>query len=201
MQVVRIEELDNKRVRIRLEDGYEFALYKGERRQYDLKEGAELSEEQLEEIRREILTKRARRRIMHLLERMDRTENQLRMKLKQGCYPEDVIEDAIDYVKSYHYLDDLRYAQNYVRCHKDRKSRRMMQIELFTKGVSKEWIVRALEEECPQEDEREQILKWIKKKNYSSRTADLREKQRMYQFLMRKGFCPNDILHVLDYLT
>lgn len=138
---------------------------------------------------------------MHLLERMDRTESQLRTKLKQGYYPEDVIEDAIDYVKSYHYLDDLRYAQNYVRCHKDRKSRRMMQMELLTKGVSKEWIARALEEECPQEDEREQILKWIQKKNYSSRTADLREKQRMYQFLMRKGFCPNDILHVLDYLT
>lgn len=201
MQILYITELDKKRIRIRLEDGYEFALYKGECRRYNLQEGGELSDEELLEIRGEILIKRARKRVMHLLERMDRTENQLRTKLKQGYYPEDVIEDAIGYVKSYHYLDDLRYAGNYVRCHKDRKSRRMLQKELLARGVSKEWIARALEEECPQDNEREKILRWIQKKNYSSQTADMKEKQRMYQFLVRRGFCPNDILHVLDYLT
>lgn len=201
MQIIQILELDRKRVRIRLEDGCEFALYKGERRQYDLREGGELSQEQFEDIRREILIKRARRRVMHLLEKMDRTEEQLRAKLRQGYYPEDVIEDAIGYVKSYHYLDDLRYAQNYVRSHRDKKSRRMLQLELQKRGVAKEWIRQALEEEYEQESEQEQILRWIRKKDYSSDTADLKEKQRMYQFLIRKGFCPNDILHALDYLT
>ncbi len=201
MQIIQILELDRKRVRIRLEDGCEFALYKGERRQYDLREGGELSQEQFEDIRREILIKRARRRVMHLLEKMDRTEEQLRAKLRQGYYPEDVIEDAIGYVKSYHYLDDLRYAQNYVRSHRDKKSRRMLQLELQKRGVAKEWIQRALEEEYEQESEQEQILRWIRKKDYSSDTADLKEKQRMYQFLLRKGFSPNDILHALDYLT
>lgn len=201
MQVIGITELDKKRVRIHLEDGNGFALYKGEQRQYGLQEGKELSEEQFQEIRREILIKRARRRTMHLLEKMDRTENQLRTKLRQGYYPEDVIEDAIDYVKGYHYVDDLRYAQNYVRCHKDRKSRRMLQMELLQKGVAEGWIRQALEEEYGWENEQEQILKWIQKKNYSSQTADIKEKQRVYRFLMRKGFHSNDILHVLDHLT
>lgn len=201
MQIIQVTDLDKKRVRIHLEDGYDFALYKGEQRKYNLQEGEELLEEQFQEIHGEILIKRARKRVMHLLERMDRTESQLRTKLKQGFYPEDVIEDAIGYVKSCHYLDDLRYARNYVRSRKDRKSRRMIQAELHTKGISKEWIAKALEEEYPEENEQEQILKWIQKKNYPSETADLKEKQRMYQFLMRKGFCANDILHVLDYLT
>lgn len=201
MQVIQILELDKKRVRIRLEDGCEFALYKGERRQFDLQEGGELSKTQYEDICREVLIKRARRRVMHLLEKMDRTEEQLRTKLRQGYYPEDVIEDAIGYVKGYHYLDDLRYAQNYVRSHKEKKSRRMVQMELQKRGVAKEWILQALEEEYEQESEQEQILRWIQKKDYSSETADLKEKQRMYQFLLRKGFCPNDILHALDYLT
>ncbi len=199
MQVIQILELDRKRVRIRLEDGCEFALYKGEGRQYDLQEGGELSQEQFEDIRREILIKRARKRVMHLLEKMDRTEEQLRVKLRQGYYPEDVIEDAIGYVKGYHYLDDLRYAQNYVRSHRGKKSRRMLQMELQKRGVAKEWIQQALEEEYEQENEQEQILKWIRKKDYSSDTADLKEKQRMYQFLLRRGFRPNDILHALDF--
>lgn len=201
MQIIQILELDRKRVRIRLETGCEFALYKGERRQYGLQEGGELSEEQYEDIQQEILIKRARKRVMHLLEKMDRTEEQLRTKLRQGYYPEDVVEDAINYVKGYHYLDDLRYAQNYVRSHKDRKSRRMVQLELQKRGVAKEWIQQALEEEYEQENEQEQILSWIQKKEYSPETADLKEKQRMYQFLLRRGFCPNDILHALDYLT
>lgn len=199
MQVIQILELDRKRVRIRLEDGCEFALYKGEKRQYDLQEGGELSQEQFEDIRQEILIKRARKRVMHLLEKMDRTEEQLRVKLRQGYYPEDVIEDAIGYVKGYHYLDDLRYAQNYVRSHREKKSRRMLQLELQKRGVAKEWIQQALEEEYEQENEQEQILKWIRKKDYSSDTADLKEKQRMYQFLLRRGFRPNDILHALDF--
>lgn len=198
MQVVQIEELDKKRVRIVLEDGTCFPLYKGEKRRYELRENEELSEEQFQEIRQEILIKRARRRTMHLLEKMDRTESQLRMKLRQGCYPEDVIEDAIAYVKSYHYLDDLRYAQNYVRSQKERKSQRKIQMELAGKGVSREVIQQAVEEEYQQEKEQELILKWMEKRHYSARTADLKEKRKMYQFLLRRGFRSNDILHVLE---
>ncbi len=201
MQILQIMELDKKRERIRLEDGCDFALYKSESRRYDLQEGGELSKDQFEEICQEILKKRARRRTMHLLEKMDRTENQLRTKLKQGYYPEDVIEDAISYVKSYHYLDDLRYAQNYVRCRKERKSRRMIQMELLGKGVSREWVQQALDEEFQQESEQEQIIRWIHKKNYSAQTADIKEKHRIYQFLMRKGFSSDDILRALDHLT
>lgn len=201
MQIVRISELDKKRVKIVLEDRTYFPLYKAEQRRYDLTEGAELSSEQFQEIKTEILIKRARKRTMHLLERMDRTEAQLRDKLRQGYYPDDVIEDAITYVKSYHYVDDLRYAQNYVRSHKEQKSQRKLQMELLSKGVPKQMITEALEEEYQQENERELILKWIEKKQYCAQEADIKEKRRMYQFLLRKGFQSDDILHVLDYLT
>ena len=88
MQITQIVELDKKRVKICLEDGTSFPVYKGEKRQYGLVEGGTLSQELLQEICGEILIKRARNRTMHLLERMDRTESQLRFKLSQGCYPE-----------------------------------------------------------------------------------------------------------------
>ena len=35
---------------------------------------------------------------MHLLMRMDRTQEQLERKLKEGGYPQEVTEQAIDYV-------------------------------------------------------------------------------------------------------
>lgn len=201
MQVMQISGLDKKRMRIFLEDGRSFVLYRGEVRRYSLEEGAELSDGQYEEICSEILKKRARRRTMHLLEKMDRTEAQIREKLRQGFYPEEIIEDAVAYVKGYHYLDDSRYAENYVRNQREKKSRRKIQMELMAKGIDRELAEQTLEEECQRENEQELILKWVEKKHYSAQTADLKEKQRMYQFLMRKGFQSDDILHVLDYLT
>jgi len=42
------------------------------------------------------------------------------------------------------------------------------------------------------------ILKWIEKRKYKIGESDIKEKQKMYQFLMRKGFCSEDILHVLE---
>lgn len=201
MQIMEIAELDKKRMRIVLEDRSSFALYKGEARQYGLQQGEELSEELFEEICEKVLVKRARKRAMHLLQRMDRTEAQIRTKLALGLYPDDVIDSAVDYVKGYRYVDDLRYAQNYVRNHKEKKSRRKIYMELLGRGISSELAQQAVEEEFQQENEEQLIRQWIEKKKYSPQTDDLKEKQRMCQFLMRKGFVLNDILRTLEHLT
>ena len=200
MQIMEIAELDKKRMRIVLEDRSSFALYKGEARQYGLQQGEELSEELFEEICEKVLVKRARKRAMHLLQRMDRTEAQIRTKLALGLYPDDVIDSAVDYVKGYRYVDDLRYAQNYVRNHKEKKSRRKIYMELLGRGISSELAQQAVEEEFQQENEERLIRQWIEKKKYSPQTDDLKEKQRMCQFLMRKGFALNDILRTLEHL-
>lgn len=198
MLITQISELDKKRMMVRTDEGISFALYKGEIRKFGLKEGQELTGEVYEEIRSEILIKRARKRAMFLLEKMDRTESQLRDKLRQSFYGEDIIEDAISYVKSYHYVDDSRYARTYVRYQKERKSRRQIKIDLMQKGVDREIIDLAIETEYESETEQDLILKWVEKRHYSIGTSDIKEKQKMYQFLMRKGFRSEDILRVLE---
>lgn len=197
MLITQISEVDKKRMMIRTDEAVSFVLYKGEVRKLALKEGEELPAEVYEEIRSEILIKRARKRAMFLLEKMDRTESQLRDKLRQGFYAEDIIEDAISYVKGYHYIDDTRYARNYVRCQKERKSKRQIKTDLLQKGVDRDVIDSAMESEYEAESEQELILKWIEKRHYSIENSDRKEKQKMYQFLMRKGFRSEDILRVL----
>lgn len=197
MLITQISELDKKRMMIRTDEAVSFVLYKGEVRKLALKEGEELPAEVYEEIRSEILIKRARKRAMFLLEKMDRTESQLRDKLRQGFYAEDIIEDAISYVKGYHYIDDTRYARNYVRYQKERKSKRQIKADLLQKGVDRDVIDSAMESEYEAESEQELILKWIEKRHYSMENSDRKEKQKMYQFLMRKGFRSEDILRVL----
>ena len=96
-----------------------FVLYKGELRLFHVKVGEELTEKAYRQIIDELLPKRAKSRAMNLLKDRDYTVSQLREKLVQGFYPEEAIEEAITYVESFHYLDDLRYAGNYIAFHAD----------------------------------------------------------------------------------
>ena len=140
------------------------------------------------------MLKRAKLRCMHLLEKRDYTEKELRQKLENGKteYTEEQIDGAIAYVKSFHYVDDGRYACKYIEAMQSRKSRRQIEQELYQKGVDRELIQEAFEEteEVPEE---EQIARWMEKRNFHPEEADLKEKQRMYAFLARKGFRAENI--------
>ncbi|HIT66403.1 MAG TPA: RecX family transcriptional regulator [Candidatus Merdisoma merdipullorum] len=137
--------------------------------------------------------KRARHRALHILERSDRTEQELRTKLLQNYKPE-AVEDAVAYVKQYHYLDDMRYAVNYLNSRGRVKSRRQVEQELlYKKGIARETLEAAIQEAEPQ-DEREQIRLWMEKKQICPETASKEELRRFYLFLMRRGFRSEDIL-------
>lgn len=140
------------------------------------------------------MLKRAKLRCMHLLEKRDYTEKELRQKLENGKteYTEEQIDGAIAYVKSFHYVDEGRYACKYIEAMQSRKSRRQIEQELYQKGVDRELIQEAFEEtgEVPEE---EQIARWMEKRNFHPEEADLKEKQRMYAFLARKGFRAENI--------
>lgn len=156
-----------------------------------MKAGRPLSEEEKSgDIRR------ARHRALHILERSDRTEQELRAKLERN-YRAEAVEDAISYVKQYHYLDDRRYAVNYLNSRGRVKSRRQVEQELlYKKGISKEILEEARTEAEPQ-DEREQIRRWMEKKQIHPETADPNELRRFYLFLMRRDFRSEDILSEL----
>ena len=137
--------------------------------------------------------KRARHRALHILERSDRTEQELRTKLLQNYKPE-AVEDAVAYVKQYHYLDDMRYAVNYLNSRGRVKSRQQVEQELlYKKGIARETLEAAIQEAEPQ-DEREQIRLWMEKKQICPETASKEELRRFYLFLMRRGFRSEDIL-------
>ena len=129
---------------------------------------------------------------------MDRTEQQLREKLKSSDYPEEVIEEAIEYVKSFHYLDDERYAENFTRYKKENMSRQQIKQKLMLKGVSKDIIQNAIEEEYDV-DESIHIRNILEKKHFSYETADEGEFRRVYGYLLRRGFRSNDILKEMKY--
>ena len=200
MKITAIEVLSKARSRVWIDGEFAFVLYKGELRLYRIREGEEISEETLKTIRQEVLPKRAKLRAMNLLKSREYTTKQLHDKLKQGGYPEDIITLALDYVASYHYTDDLRYAVSYMQSHETDKSRRRIEQDLMRKGIGKETLEKAWQTwkaRGGEQDEQQMISELLEKRGYCPREADLREKQRLYGFLMRRGFSGEQVRKAL----
>ena len=162
-----------------------------------LKEGSALLQAQYEYILYEIVAKRAKKRVLYLLEQVDRTEHQIREKLRLSEYPECCIEIAVAYAKSFHYLDDYRYASTFVRYRMEKYSRMQLKQKLLAKGISKELAEQAIEAEYLSE-EGEQIRALLEKKKFQSQSSNTPEFRKMYQFLLRRGFRSSDVLKEMN---
>ncbi len=201
MQITKLIELSKNRSKVYIDDEFAFVLYKGELRLYNIKEEQELEEEQYHQILFEILPKRAKLRCMNLLKSREYTEKQLRDKMRQGLYPERIIEEAIAYVKSYHYVDDDNYAFQYISYHISGKSMKRVETDLLKKGIEKSVIQEAfmrLQSEGVTSDEVSLIRGLLKKKHYDPNTATKKEKAQIFSYLYRKGFLIENINKIIQ---
>ena len=189
--ITKIEELDKKRSKIYIDQEFAFVLYKGEIAQYKLRENEQIEDNIYQIILNEILPKRAKKRSLNLLQKRPYTEQKLREKLTEGYYSEEMIDEAIEYMKSFHYVDDYEYACQYIFYHKESESRRKMEEKLTLKGMDKETLERAFRDSYEEEEQKElelqQAIKLLDKKKYDASTTDWKEKQKIYAFLTRKG--------------
>ena len=203
MTVTRIEELSRSRCKIYLEDSFAFVLYKGELRLFGVREQEELSEESYREIMQEVLPKRATLRCMNLLQSRAYTESKLRSKLKEGGYPQESIDSALAYVKSYHYVDDLQFAKDYIVNQAGKKSKRVLEQDLIARGVSRNEIEAAFAEAAEKGDGPEapgELLArmWLAKKRYDPAQADFAEKRKAAAFLYRKGISAETVRKAME---
>ncbi len=198
MIVTKLEAMTKTKYKVYLNDEFAFVLYKGELSQYHIAEDVDVSEETIERIKNEVLLKRAKLRALHLLNVMDRTEAGLTKKLRENLYPEDVIEKAMQYVKSFGYIEDERYAKQYVQNRQMKQSKRQMQAAMYQKGLDHDTITRTLETYYDKEDEIAAIRRIAEKKGYQPETSTDKEKKKIFDFLVRKGFSYEGIRQVLQ---
>ena len=200
MIVTDIVEVSKNKVKIYIDNEVAFALYKSELSKYGIHAGKELEQNNYHFIIDDILTKRAKQRCMNLLQSRDYTKYQISSKLKQGMYPDEVIERAVAYVESYGYIDDTRYVRYYISENKNSKSRRQIEQKLLQKGICKE-VVKSIYDELSEDDEfdaeEELIQKYVKKRKYSNEEAPFEEEQKIISFLYRKGFSLDKIYKVV----
>lgn len=132
---------------------------------------------------------------MFLLEYHDRTEKEMRQKLKEREYGQEEIDQVLTFLKEYGYINDAEYTKRYLRVYSKKKSARQITADLQKKGIEKDIITLCLEESPV--DEEEQIYKLLVKKGYTpGEKMEPDAYRKLMGILCRKGFSYENIRRV-----
>ena len=200
MIVTDIVSQNKKKAVVYLDGKIAFVLYKGDFKQYGIEIGEKLSEEDYKEITEILIPKRALDRSYNLLMTKDYTEKQLREKLRGDAYPEDVIDVTVEKLKYERFLDDRRYAENYIFWKAKERSRNRIFMDLAQKGIDSglaEEVYRTLLEKNDIDSEANAVAAFLTKKKIEPEELDYEEREKLIAKLLRKGFSYDSVKKAL----
>ena len=200
MTVTAIESVTRHKMRVSLDGEPAFVFTDKEIREWNLEEEMVLDDSE-EQALLQYVSREAARTTMNLLVKRDYAEAELYRKLRDKGYSEFFAGKGIEYVSAYHYLDDARYARQMIGSRKDTMSRKMMVSRMRQKGLSDEVIQEAMEE-ADWTDEMG-LTREIRRRFSSAEQIESltdKDRQKLIQSLMRKGYGYSDIQHVIRHL-
>lgn len=200
MTVTAIESVTRHKMRVSLDGEPAFVFTDREIREWNLTEEMEFDRAE-EEALVQYVCREAARTAMNLLVKRDYAQAELYRKLRERGYSEYFARQGIAYVSSYHYLDDERYARQMIGSRKNTTSRKMMVYRMRQKGLSDEVIQEAMEE-ADWTDEMG-LAREIRRRFSSAEQIESltdKDRQKLIQSLMRKGYGYSDIQHVIRHL-
>lgn len=144
---------------------------------------------------------KAKKRAMLILQHNDRTEWELTDKLNKAGFSEEAVESAVEYVRSFHYIDDERYAKRFVEIYHESRSIKRMKQDLYKRHIADEYIELALEN--IDYDDSMALRRQIEKLGIDAdmlASLSYEESQKIIAKLYRKGFSLGSIKDVLSEL-
>ena len=154
---------------------------------HKLKTGDEIDEEQWRQIKLENGKLSAFSRAVGYIEKSLKTQKQLQTYLKEKGFLQESIDDAVQKLREYGYIDDKVYAENYIKTYKDKKGKIKLKFDLLSKGVAADVIEEALQE-FVDEDEQYAACEKLLKKYVKNKPQDIKLKSKAYAHLFSKGF-------------
>lgn len=143
--------------------------------------------------------RKAAKKAMDLLLRQDRTKKELQERLHRAGFSEEAAKYAIEYVEGFGYIDDARYAANYISLHKAKRSKKELRYKLTARGIPPEILVEAFLEYTP-EDEEEALANQLKKQLRGKVLSEMswEEKGKVTRRLAQKGYSLSSIKRIMQ---
>ncbi len=198
---IKVQQRDNARVNIFIDDTFSFGLHMDIQLDHRLKPGDVLDEADISRLLKEDEAKKAITAALNLISYRPRAAGELRTKLREKGYAPEAVDAAIARMQDLRYLDDEAFAERWVESRQSSRPRseRMLKRELAHKGVDKETIERAVGEAGV--DEYGDALELARKKYESLRGQDRDVRyRRLSGFLGRRGYGYDIIRRVMETL-
>ena len=194
-----VQNKSNDKFSVFVDDEFAFSLAKSDIVFFKLDVGEEISEKKFKYIYDEAIMTKAKNRAAKFLGASKKPEKAVRDKLTESGFDEDVCEKVIDELKKYGYVDDYDYALSYIndRVRLNPRSAYAIRMELRQKGVKDSVITEALEE--ADIDETGGIKRLIEKKTGGDLDLDEKEKKRLIDFLLRRGYSYGKIKEAINH--
>ncbi len=134
---------------------------------------------------------------LFLLGRQDYTTMTIKQSLKKKGYSVSEVDEALSFVVENGFVDDYRYAQNYINAKKSTYGKSRMKQFLYKKGISKDLFEKAYEEFEDEfgenvEEEAERAAYEFAKKKFAAAPAESHSDPKLWNkvlaALARRGF-------------
>ena len=193
---IEVQKKNKNRVNIYIDEEFFCGLSLETVLKYRIKENQDISPERLDYLKNQTEKEVAFERSIKHISKSQKTEKEVRKYLSKFGYEDDTIDSTIEKLKSYSFVDDYEYAKAYVKYKSKSCGSKKIRYDLGLKGVEKNIIDKCLSEFST---ERESVLE-VAKKYLRGKFLDKKSKEKVYRFLMGKGYNSFDISLAINKL-
>lgn len=141
--------------------------------------------------------------VMRLLAARDYTSAKIREKLRLRGFSHEICEDIIARLEADHWLDDRRFAERFsdAAAANGRFFGVRLRLEMRRRGVPVELIEESMGRLRGERNEQDDLRSLLVRRfpSFSFAAADEREKRKVINFLVRRGFGFSAIMQVLKF--
>lgn len=143
---------------------------------------------------------KARNYCFYLLKFRQRSETEIRRRLAKKGYTAGAIEQAVGFLKEKNFLNDEQFARDWIESRLKRSlGLRKIVAELRLKGVAKP-VIDAGIEKIKEDYSEEDTIRRIVRVRFDPSGDPLKEKKRLYAYLLRRGFSPETVNEIISEL-
>lgn len=187
---IEIQKKNKERVNLFLDNEYAFSISTELVYKEGLRVNLNVDIEKLKDLAEKEEMLRCKNSAIRIIERNYKTEKEVRNKLIEKGYNENAINNAIDFLQKYNFLNDNTYTKMYVKDKLNSQGSNKIKYTLMKKGISKEMIEEELQN-IDRDDEKKVAMELAQKKLSSIKKSEndkYKISGKLYRFLTSKGY-------------
>lgn len=202
---IRVQKRNKERYSIFVDETFLLGVAESTLVKFRISKGNEITPSLFRKLQREEGRFAVKSYFLKLLGNRDHARRELQTKAVRKDYPLEVIENVLDELQENDFIDDAGFAEKFAADKNKLNNWGPAKIRqhLQKKGIDRDVISSSIEKAFENQNYREIFLNLVlKRKRHFLREEDpFKRKKKIFDYLCRKGYRPENIYKYLDELT